>query len=297
MKQVFLLFFLIILNNCISAQNYYQLTKNVGWCLEDYFGTGSTLSAYENNGDTLLNNFTYKKITKDGYTTTLLREDSIQKKAWVILPDSTTETLIYDFNLVTGNQITLDYVNYPQITYLVDSIDIVATPLGNRKRINLSTTNTTLAPTLTWIEGLGSTYGPIYLLDKTFASGPLGGSGYCLICCYQDIGVQSYLGSCGINFGSLENTKCDSFITSIKDSDSKNSSINIYFPTSNLLLIKSEKELIKSIRVFNIEGKLVEQNKCNNKQFSIQTNKWNSGIYFINITLDNNQVLSQKIIK
>jgi hypothetical protein len=298
MKRILLLFYLIIAINCISkGQNYNQFTKNVGWCLEEYFGTGSWLIAYENNGDTLFNSINYKKFTKDGSTITLIREDSIQKKVWAILPDSTSETLLYDFNLIVGNQITLNYVGYTPISYQVDTVDSIVTPLGNRKRIKLSTTDTTFATELQWIEGIGSTYGPIYLLDPTFAVGQFGGSGHCLICCYQNIGNQSYLGSCGIPFGGLSGSSCSSFITSLKNLSTKNSSVDIYFSTPDLLLIKSSKELIKYISVFSVEGKLIKNYNCNNEQISIQTNGWNNGVYFINITLKNNQVLSKKIIK
>lgn len=298
MKRIFLFFYLIIAFNCIcKGQNYNQFTKNVGWCLEQYFGTGSTLAAYENNGDSLFNNSNYKKLTRDGSITTLIREDSIQKKVWAILPDSTSETLLYDFNLIAGNQITLDYVGYTPVSYQVDTVDSVNTPLGSRKRIILSTTDTNFTQELYWIEGIGSTYGPIYLLDPTFSIGQFGGNGHCLICCYQNIGVQSYLGTCGIPFGGLSGTVCSSFITSIKEVNIKNSFVNTYFSSLNLLLIKSDMELIKHVRVLSIDGRLVDFQKCNSEQLSIQTDRWNKGAYIIYITLNDNQVISNKIIK
>ena len=297
MKRTFLFFFILLITNCIYAQNYNQLTKNIGWCIEEYVSLGSTPHPYVNKGDTLINNFTYKKIAKYNSIITLLREDTIQKKIWAILPDSTSETLIYDFNLIMGNQIILDFVNYPQITYIVDSVDTVTTPLGNRKRINLSTNDTTLAPTLTWIEGIGSTYGPIYLLDKTLAASTMGGNGHCLICCYHEVGLQAYLGSCGIHFASLEGTSCSSFITSVEDSHSNNSNVKAYFSASNLLSIQSEEGRIKTIQIFSVNGELIGQYKINEEHFSILTKRWNKGIYLVRITLDNNQIINQKIIK
>ncbi|PCI93752.1 MAG: hypothetical protein COB15_15740 [Flavobacteriales bacterium] len=300
MKRIFLFFYLIIAINCIcKGQNYNQFTKNVGWCLEQYFGTGSTLAAYENNGDTLFNNLNYKKMTRDGSTTTLIREDTVQKKVWVILPDSTSETLLYDFNLIVGNQITLDYVGYSPISYQVDTVDNITTSLGSRKRIQLSTTDTNFAQELHWIEGIGSTYGPIYLLDPTFAAGQFGGNGHCLICCYQNMGVQSYLGNCGIPLAGLGGSACEPFISpsSIENFITKNSPVNTYFSTPNLLLIKSNKALIRDVRVFTVDGKLIDHYKSNSDQLSIQTNRWNKGIYFINITLSDNQVLTKKIMK
>jgi hypothetical protein len=297
MKRIFLFFYLIISFNCIcKGQNYNQFTKNVGWCLEQYIGTGSTLVAYENNGDSLFNNSNYKKLTRDGSTTTLIREDSIQKKVWAILPDSTSETLLYDFNLIAGNQITLDYVGYSPVSYQVDS---VTTSLGSRKRIILSTTDTNFTQELHWIEGIGSTYGPIYLLDPTFPIGQFGGNGHCLICCYQNMGVQSYLGTCGIPFAGLGGSACEPFIfpSSIENFNTKNSPVNTYFSTPNLLLIKSNKELIRYVRVFTVYGKLIDHYKSNSDQLTIETNKWNKGIYFINITLSDNQVLTKKIMK
>lgn len=281
---------------CIS-QNYQPISQNVGWCIEQYFSMGSVLVAYKNVGDTSINSFNYKKIVKDEFTTYLLREDSIQKKVWVILPDSINETILYDFNLIVGNQITLNYVGHPPVLYQVNTIDTVLTPLGNRKRIKLFTTDTTITSELHWIEGIGSTYSPIYLADPTFPVGQFGGNGHCLICSYQNAGVQSYLGVCGIPFGGLAGSSCSSFITSQTETLLQNNAITTFFTSSDLLIIESEIELIKSIEIFSIEGKLIGYYECENNKKSIQTNSWNKGVYLAKITLSNNQIFTKKIKK
>jgi hypothetical protein len=298
-KLLFSFCFAITFIGISIGQNYHPFTKNVGWCVEGYFGTGSWLIAYKSNGDTLINSFNYKKLKKDESTTFLIREDSIQKKVWVVLPDSISETLLYDFNLIVGNQITLNYVGYPPVLYQVNTIDTVSTPLGDRKRFKLVTTDTTFAAELHWIEGIGSTYSPIYIVDPTYPVGQFGGSGHCLICTYQNAGIQSYLGSCGIPFGGLAGSSCSSFITSQKEVHPQNNAITTFFSSSDLLIIESEIELIKSIEIFSIDGKRIgyfESNNNNNKE-SIQTNLWNKGIYLIKVTLNNNQIFTKKIKK
>lgn len=298
MKKLLLAFCFSITFTSISiGQNYHLFTQNVGWCVEEYFGTGSWLVAYKSDGDTLINSYNYKKLIKEENTTFFIREDSIQKKVWVILPDSIFETLLYDFSLIVGNQITLNYAGYPPVLYQVNIIDTVPTPLGNRKRFKLFTADTTFTAELHWIEGIGSTYSPIYLVDPTYPSGQFGGSGHCLICTYQSAGIQSYLGSCGIPFGGLSGSSCSSFITSQAEVNPINNLITTFFTSSDLLIIESEIEMLKSIEIFSIDGKRIGYYESDNKKISIPSYLWNKGIYLIKVTLNNNQILTKKIKK
>ncbi len=298
MKKTIIIIYLFVIGVVSYGQTYNQFLDNIGWCLEEYFGTGSWLVEYENNGDTVVNSTNYTKLLRDKTTLFLVREDTIQKKTWVILPDSSIETLLYDFNLTIGNQITLNYVEYSPTIYQVDIIDTISTSMGNRKRIRLTAIDTADILSLYWVEGIGSTYGPIYLYDPTYFFHPLDSSGHCLICAYKDIGVQSYLGTCGIPCLFQSWNKCYSFSSNIKEEKSEFLEFDIYYITPELLLVESKNEKIEQITIFSIDGRLIEKiTNVGKYQIIIYTNKWSAGIYLCEVITDKNNIIKRKINK
>ena len=134
--------------------------------------------------DTVAGSYSYKKAysrTEDatgfGNKPCLLREDTVAQKVYILSADSTNERILYDFSLVTGDSLYLEfrYENSPnQILksgwYMVDSMGVVNTLSGPRTTWFLSNPQLTLIqpnlPHLTWIEGLGSTISPVYLDEE-----------------------------------------------------------------------------------------------------------------------------------
>ena len=254
------------------------------------------MSAYTNNGDTTIGSLSYTKLFK-GNTLFLVREDIGLQKAWVILPNSSAETLLYDFGISIGVQINLNYFGNIPVSYTVDSFDSIDTPLGFRKRIKLLTTDTVFNPNLYWIEGIGSSYSPVYLYDPTYAPG-LMSEGHCLICAYIAIGVQSYSGTCGIPCIGYSGSPCNSFILGINEIKNDNPEITIEKVTTELIRIKSNKEKIKELKVFSVEGKLLKilPNLYKN-DFLLSTNDWTNGLYIIEITSENGIKFTEKLSK
>jgi hypothetical protein len=279
------------------SQNYNPFLQNIGWCLETYSGLGYGLTAYTNNGDTTIGSLSYAKLYR-GNTLFLVREDTVLRKAWVILPDSLSETLLYDFYISLGSQISLNYVGYDPVLYTVDSFDSINTLLGLRKRIKLSTTDTVFNPDLYWIEGIGSSYGPVYLYDPTYATGQTGGEGHCLICAYQEIGVQSYSGTCGLYCYPYPGSPCNSFIVGINEIKNDNPEITIEKVTTDLIRIQLNKNKIKEIKVFSVEGKLLKivPNLYKN-DYLLSTNDWTIGLYIIEVTSENGIKIAEKLSK
>jgi hypothetical protein len=233
-KSVLSIIFLVTVIISYS-QNYNPFLQNIGWCLEEYIGLGSVMGAYTNSGDTNIGSLNYAKLFK-GNTLFLVREDIGLRKAWVILPNSSAETLLYDFAISLGSQINLNYFGNIPVLYTVDSFDSIDTPFGFRKRINLLTTDTVFNPNLYWIEGIGSSYSPVYLYDPTYAPGTMS-EGHCLICAYIGIGVQSYSGTCGIPCIGYSGSPCYSFIVGINDIKNDNPEITIEKVSTDLIRI------------------------------------------------------------
>ncbi len=120
-------FFLIIIliPFASKAQSYHPLYVDSTIYRVDYpvgilgFCVGNAASyQYEFPGDTIINGIIYKKINKSGFIyipqcyngTPLgyqgaLREDSIQRKVFLIKAGNTNEDLLYDFNLNIGDTI------------------------------------------------------------------------------------------------------------------------------------------------------------------------------------------------
>lgn len=297
MNKTLLIIYLTLVCFAVNGQGYHQFLKNIGWCIAMEQGTGAILQYYNNDGDTVVNTQSYVKLYKNNSKLFLAREDTTQKKIWIILPDSSSETLLYDFNLVSGNQITLNYVGYLQTLYQVDSIDSISTPLGIRKRINLSTSDTNFISTLYWIEGIGSTYGPIYLYDQTYPIDQFGYHGHILICAYNEYGIKAFNCSCGLPCGMSNFNVCP--FLKIHEIENENVLFEAYFISSDLLSIEIQNDIIDFIRIFSTDGKQIDQIEITSKKekYLVDTNKWSSGLYLIEVTLSNGYSFTKKITK
>jgi hypothetical protein len=292
-KSVFSLISLVVAITSYS-QNYHPFLQNIGWCQEEYFSLGSISTAYKNNGDTTIGNSSYQRLLK-GNISFLVREDTVMQKVWVILPDSLSETLLYDFSISSGSQITLNYVGYDPVLYTVESTEMISTPLGLRKQIRLITNDTIFNPDLYWIEGIGSSYGPVYLNDPDYAPQPMQGS--CLICAYITTGVQSYSGSCGLDCYPYPGSSCNSFITGIQMTNGK-PEIIVEKISPDLIRIQSKKNKINQVQVFSIEGKRLKTIPVFlDDDVMLSTGDWAIGIYVIEISSDSGTKTPVKFCK
>ncbi len=101
------------------------------------------------NGDSIINETQYKKVyqkdcSEKSYYIGAIRERD--KKVYVIYNGDEQERLIYNFNLVEGEQMQDPYCNH---NHTVTKIEMVEIAGSLRKKFNLSSYDT-------WIEGIGS---------------------------------------------------------------------------------------------------------------------------------------------
>ena len=295
MKKCILLIIFLVVTVVSYSQNYIPFLQNIGWCVEEYIGIGSAMSAYTKSGDTTIGSLSYTKLIKFNILF-LVREDVALQKVWVILPNNSSETLLYDFSISLGAQISLNYTGNIPVLYHVDSLDSINTPLGFRKRIKLSTTDTVFSSSLFWIEGIGSNFGPLYLFDPTYAPGNMS-EGHCLICAYFEIGVQSFSGLCGIPCIGYVGTPCYSFIVGINKMNTDNVKIKIDKVTTGLIRIRLNGGKIKELKIFSVEGSLLKKIQYGDKpEVFISTYDWVKGLYIIEITTENGIPIIEKII-
>ena len=143
----------------LNGQDYYSLLANSGWSCEQSAGTGATYREYfvTESGSII------DKMFDVEY---LIEEDAEARKVWY--QNKGQRELLYDFSLIVND--TFNVVLYDSVMgfYLVSDIDTIATLAGNRLRWflylrdSLTIEGGILDRELVWIEGIGSTYGPLY---------------------------------------------------------------------------------------------------------------------------------------
>jgi hypothetical protein len=166
--------FLIFISLSVNGQTYYSFpVDNAKWIFNyTWYYTGEGSPDVENytieiEGDTLIDVTTYQKLRLTSIQSVstgsaiesrnqyqgAIREDLANKKVYFVEPNTTTEILLYDFNLEVGDPVLgkLEYHDNPD---LITSIDYVYVGSSYRKRWN-----TNSCYNISIIEGVGSTYG------------------------------------------------------------------------------------------------------------------------------------------
>lgn len=138
-----------------------------------------TFVNYKNytDGDTLINALSYVKIKKMEYPnlnditvfptyTGAIRQDTINKKIYIVLSDSTTERILYDFSLQVGDtvnsvlhELASDCFGFNTETIVsIDSIQVN----GNYHRVFHFQGSCTGSNGGSYIEGIGSDFGLLF---------------------------------------------------------------------------------------------------------------------------------------
>jgi hypothetical protein len=182
MKKLLYLFLFSIIVQSSQAQYQPLPMQNAEWY---QYGGIALLSCptctlvdykYYTDGDTLINAQTYVKIKKlevpsvndvsiyPAYTGAI-RQDTLNKRIYVVLTDSTTEHILYDFSLQVGDTnnsvlhtLASDCLGYNTETlYLIDTIQVN----GNDHRV-FHFQGSCTANGVNYIEGIGSDFGLLF---------------------------------------------------------------------------------------------------------------------------------------
>ncbi|MEY3741687.1 MAG: hypothetical protein RL371_588 [Bacteroidota bacterium] len=182
MKNLLLLFLLISSVQTTHAQYKPLPMQNAEWYQDGGIALLSCPTCtfvnykYYTDGDTLINAQTYVKIKKvevpnindvslfPAYTGAI-RQDTLNKKIYVVLTDSTTEHILYDFSLQVGDTnnsvlhtLASDCLGFNTETlYLIDTIQVN----GNDHRV-FHFQGSCTANGVNYIEGIGSDFGLLF---------------------------------------------------------------------------------------------------------------------------------------
>ena len=240
---------------------------------------------FENNysiiisGDTLINGLLYQKLTivNPLWYKGSIRQDTINRKVFIIPPAAATEELLYDFTMQVGDTVKGYIENYLNTKDIVENIDTVLVGNNYRKRWKINS-----GYSIYFIEGIGSTYGLVEYSPGTIVDGP-----DFSISCFRQNSITIYPDTI---------TNCE-LITSVKPIEIQNNQLRIYpNPSNGSFTIEFDESLaIKEIRLTDLLGKIVFQQQTDNRT-KIEITNLRNEIYILTIIDKNNLLINKKII-
>lgn len=249
------------------------------------FSFGTITEYYKIEGDTLINGENYKTIwmTTDPELSSfglmgMLREDS--NRVLFISPGFESEQLLYDFNLEIGDTAYITNIfcgwNQVEVEIVVLNIDTVEYEGIPRKRWFINQDYEDY-----WIEGIGSTMGPLHSMYWECIICP----SWNLTCFHKNDTLYYGGGNCWLGVG-------------INESEAY-SSIKIYpNPASGKIQISSKEKMIRQIEIFDVYGrKLIDKIIIPyNNEIELNLKDLDAGGYYCRISTENKAVTSKIIV-
>ncbi len=246
---------------------------------------------YKVEGDTTIVGVGYKLIKKnfpdlnqEWNTVFYAREDN--RKWYFLMPNDSSELLMYDFSLETGDTFNIPtYYNIP--IPVVKHGDTVLENGETRKYLMLGLDPYYPYNNDLWIEGIGSV--TCHLDLPCLYSYMVDFVAVCLCASYNDdllftVYPELNCYDTGYFVAKLNNIDNNDFKTTIYPNPAK-SEINI-----------SSENIIKSIEIYNPLGQRVYQTKVNSKTKYIDVSFFTNGIYIIGVNTDKGYI-KKKLIK
>lgn len=314
MKTFFAASLFTLLSNFIIGQTnvYHPFHNGAQWSvlnqyhnqfIQDFGDSTKEVLKFVSLSDTLIEGKEYLRIDYAGFPGAQyihFRDDSIAKRVYVRIAD--TDTLLYDFSVIEGQNIsnTYAFINYPDA--YVESIDSIQIGDNYRKRFNIRYTNQfynydfgdyedSLVATYI-IEGIGSQYGPTlaFLLNNGYTLN----NKYELICYFEN-GEQLY--SLFSEFANCDSTYID-YTNDIIEQNLVNIEVNIYpNPANTFLTISSQLITPQMIEIYDLTGKIIcVKVSGDNKNITLDISNFSSGTYLIKL-ITANKILISKFIK
>jgi hypothetical protein len=281
--------------NNLFGQSYFAFPdSNCVWSVEKV--------KYVIKGDSTYNSFNYKKYykTTDSSLTLdslkfvgLVRQDKPNKKIFGIPSTYFTEVLMYNFNLNLNDTVSVKpLVQYFWQTHRklkVISKDSVLINGQYRNRLKLGASEYPFPPPPwieTWIEGMGSSYGP---LSSGLSDPPASCDCFPTLLCQK-------IGSLTVYVNPVYNTCYKAICSTINIFEQNNiTALNVYpNPTDGVLNVNAGVS-VKSILVYNSNIQLVQNILLNKINPTIDLSKLQKGVYFIRILTDK-QIVDRKVV-
>jgi hypothetical protein len=258
---------------------------------------------YYSTGDTLINSSVCRKIFIDEVQDTnicwgpaylpvpgyvgALKDDPVANKAFFVFPNTTTDSLLYDYNLAVGDTVKgiISQFFNPYYDRVILSVDSVLISGQYRKRWNFSQDDYGSSTFI--IEGIGTNSGflePLYPFNLEWT--------HRYLICVRD-SFQTY-------FASSHNSKigCNLLYNVAPERNLPNNYSILPNPFSNEATLKTDREFKNAtVTITNTFGQQVKQIKSiTGKEIKIQRGNLSAGIYFLQLTQENKFILSCKLI-
>ena len=240
----------------------------------------------------------YNKCFVESYAVAwaYLREDTTYGKIYRYYPNIDTEYVWCDMSLNAGDTFVLPAINDRLYRYNEQNVKLVVDSVAyiNGKKIiyfpyiknshslmwfngNFFIDKTVVK--LSFIEGVGPTYGPL-------GYDPLGPGGLSFLSCVHVNDTLLYIANA--------NAGCNLYYVHINEANFSRY-INIYpNPAKDYIYIDFPEEKIKSIKLYNLLGVLLKEQKSN--KTSVDISSLPQGIYLLSIETDET-VIAKKIVK
>jgi len=259
---------------------------------------------YYSKGDTLINSSVYRKIFINEVQDTnicqgspsylpvpgyagALKDDSIANKTFFVFPNSTTDSLLYDYNLMVGDTIKGIISQFYSYFFIgvVLSVDSVLISGKYQRRWNFSQDDMG-NPTFI-IEGIGTNSGliePLYPFDLEWT--------HRYLICVRD-SLQTYFTS-----NHYSKVGCNLIYTGTPELNLLNNFSILPNPFSNEAILKTDQELKNAtVTIINTFGQQIKQIKnITGKEIKIHRENLSDGIYFLQLMQENKIILSCKLI-
>jgi hypothetical protein len=245
------------------------------------------------NGDTIINSQQYHKlyipfvqsncigtiVNQDTGYFGCVREDTALRKVFYVYPNSSVDSLLYDFNLQAGDTVRgVLAVSNPSYATVI-AIDSVLVGSNYRKRWDINPWYNTYL-----IEGIGSTYnltGPALQVTD--------GPDYSLVCFSQN-GIPLYPDTA---------TSCN-LITGVIDIPEQNNFTFSPNPATSEIRIENQDSRIEAVEVYDVVGGRVKNLILNpspsGEGLRADVSSLSAGIYFVRVGMEKGSVV-KKFVK
>ena len=309
MKKIIIISLCLIFANTIKGQEYIPFpTDSAEWVYRGYsVNSGSYPETWYNRstllGDTTIGNKPFFKYGSKNSTIAscyLYYED--KKVFWLnnlnspysaSVKNDSTLRLLYNFGMNQGDTIIYPYflgneTIENEIAYVLDTITLISTNLGVRKKFEFSVYFLSgpeyATQSVYWIEGIGCNKS-LAFLDNSLAFHPLYGSDVNIECfTHHDIEILGY--NCSIlNI----------------DDKIKNEKLELY-PNpfvDNIQMIIPEDYTPVVFSIYDINGKIIKSESiCEfDKTITINANTFKKGTYFIVLSDNKGNMMKKVVVK
>ncbi len=295
MKTALTALFVIIFSYSYAQSYIPMLEEDNTWSVDVYFDPFkcdcpfTVTQQVTVSGSIVVDGKTYKRVfNNDGETSCLVREEN----GMVYKYSETTEeeVLYYDFTLNLGEIFILpqndtqycSWNGFNNVVFDMEVIDVSTQFIAgeDRKVIEFDFMNE-IGITETWIEGIGSVLGfdPIgQTLDIT--------TGTALVCFTKN----------GTTYFFNNATSCDNTTLSIDDLD-RDQIILYPNPVTNISILQFPSEgIVAMLKIYNISGKLVNEEKVTKDYILIDAMQYPSGLYFYQVLSEKKLLKTEKFI-